>query len=69
MLFPSESSQNATKNEFQRLSTAKFHDSSDRFQMKEKRADYSKQFAHIYARRLDQMRPLLTQKALEKWGK
>lgn len=69
MLFPAESSVNKTKDEFRRLSTVKFHSSSERFQLKENKNDYSKQFAHIYARRLDQMRPLLTEKALEKWGK
>lgn len=69
MLFPNENSVKKTKDEFQRLSTVEFNDSSQRFQMKEHQMDFNKQFAHIYARRLDQMRPLLGDKAKEKWGK
>lgn len=69
MLFPSENSFKHSENGFQRLSTVKFTDNSERFQLKERKTDYSKQFAHIYARRLDQMRPLLAEKAKEKWGK
>lgn len=30
---------------------------------------FSRQYAHIYAARLMQMRPLLTERALQKWGK
>lgn len=69
MLFPNENYAKNSKDEFQRLTTLKYVDSSDRFQFKERKADYSKQFAHIYSKRLDQMRPLLTKKAIEKWGK
>lgn len=69
MLFPNENSVKKSKDEFERLTTLKYVDSSDRFKLKETKNDYSKQFAHIYARRLDQMRPLLTQKARKKWGK
>lgn len=69
MLFPNEKSKKLSKDEFHRLSSTKFDNSSQRFQMKEKKSDYSKQFAHIYAHRLDQMRPLIHEKATEKWGK
>lgn len=58
---------NNLSSEFRRLTTMKYIDTSKRFQLKNKR-DYSKQFAHIYARRLEQMRPLLMKKAHEKWG-
>lgn len=68
MLFPHENSVKLSKDEFVRLSTVKYVNSSERFQLTEKKNDYSKQFAHIYARRLDQMRPLLHKKAVEKWG-
>ncbi|XP_055302693.1 DNA polymerase delta subunit 2 isoform X2 [Sitodiplosis mosellana] len=68
MLFPSENSIKKSIDEFQRLSTAKYAESSKRFQLTEKKTDYSKQFAHIYSRRLEQMRPLLMQKSSEKWG-
>lgn len=69
MLFSSENSIKQTKDDFQRLSTVKFVDSSVRFQLKEKKSDYSRQYAHIYGQRLNQMRPLLHAKAAEKWGK
>lgn len=68
MLFPNENSIKRTKEEFQRLSTIKYAESSKRFQLNGKKTDYSKQFAHIYSNRLEQMRPLLQQKAVEKWG-
>ncbi|XP_031618741.1 DNA polymerase delta small subunit isoform X2 [Contarinia nasturtii] len=68
MLFSNENSIKKTTDNYQRLSTATFVDSSVRFQLKDKKTDYSKQFAHIYAQRLDQMRPLLQAKAAEKWG-
>lgn len=68
MLFPKESSVKNSNDEFQRLSTVKYADTSKRFQLIAKKTDYSKQFAHIYSRRLEQMRPLLSQKATEKWG-
>lgn len=67
MLFPSEVVNSS--NAFERMSTVKVTHSSKRFLLQEKFNDYSKQFAHIYARRLDQMRPLLKEKATEKWGK
>lgn len=68
MLFPSENSVKKSNEEFHRLSTVKYVESSKRFQLNEKKTDYSKQFAHIYSRRLEQMRPLLMQRAIEKWG-
>lgn len=68
MLFPNEATTKQSGNDFERLSTAKFSDSSKRFKLLEIQTDYTKQFAHIYARRLDQMRPLLEAKSIEKWG-
>lgn len=69
MLFPNETIVEHPENGFQRLSTVKFRDSSKRFKLQEIKTDYTKQFAHIYARRLDQMRPLIEAKSIEKWGK
>lgn len=68
MLFPSETTVQLSDNDLERLSTVKFCDSSKRFKFLEMQTDYTKQFAHIYARRLDQMRPLLEAKSVEKWG-
>lgn len=68
MLFPNENSMKKSKDEFLRSTAVKFIDSSERFSMKERKIDYNKQFAHIYSKRLEQMRPLLMQKAIEKWG-
>lgn len=68
MLFPDETTIKQTKDDFQRLSSVKFRDSSERFKLYEIQTDYTKQYAHIYARRLDQMRPLLEAKSIEKWG-
>lgn len=68
MLFPDDEilkSLNGEK-EFKRL-TAEYEDKSSRFKFKSQN-DYSKQFAHIYATRLGYMRPLLSEKAEEKWG-
>lgn len=39
---------------------------SDRFRVGER--SFSRQYAHMYAARLMQMRPLLTEKAQRKWG-
>lgn len=66
MLF-SNGVEHSTK-EFGRLSNVKYIDSSSRFQLKT-RSEYNKQFAHIYAKRLNGMRSLLHEKAKEKWGK
>lgn len=67
MLFPDdEIAQAATNGEYKRL-VAPYVDTSDRFRFKGQN-DYSKQFAHIYASRLSQMRRLLTEKVQEKWG-
>lgn len=67
MLFPDENPAKKSQGEFQRLATVKYVDTSKRFQLKDKR-DYSKQYAHIYSNRLNIMRPLIAQKATEKWG-
>lgn len=68
MLFPDdEIAQVATNGEYKRLVTP-YCDTSDRFRFKGPN-DYSKQFAHIYASRLAQMRKLLTVIVQEKWGK
>lgn len=46
----------------------KYSDCSMRFKLRAK-SGYSKQYAHIYAKRLDEMRPLLVERVTEKWGK
>lgn len=40
---------------------------SQRYRIGER--SFTRQYAHIYAARLMQMRPLLTERALHKWGK
>lgn len=65
MLFQSEISQNPEN--FKRLSI-KYVNCSDRFKL-QSNTDYTKQFAHLYAKRLNEMRSLLTNKINEKWGK
>lgn len=67
MLFPGESGTQNSDNDFKRLSV-KYTDSSKRFRFQAQN-DYSKQFAHIYAARLTEIRDLLAQRAKEKWGK
>lgn len=52
---------------FERL-VVPFSDDSSRFRFTAQN-DYSKQFAHIYAARLGQMRSLLESKAKDKWGR
>lgn len=47
--------------------TCDYVDRSSRFS-DSTQVHYSKQFAPIYASRLDQMRGLLTQKCIDKWG-
>lgn len=44
-----------------------YADYSSRF--REKKPDFSKQFAHMYACRLAELRPILIDKATSKWGK
>lgn len=66
MLFSNENTINRSDDDFKRLSV-KYEDLSKRFQFQTIK-DYSKQFAHIYAARLNEMRELLTQRAREKWG-
>ncbi|XP_022075503.1 DNA polymerase delta subunit 2 [Acanthochromis polyacanthus] len=50
---------------FERTSLA-YSPSSERYGVGER--SFSRQYAHIYAARLMQMRPLLSQRAKEKWG-
>lgn len=40
---------------------------SDQYKVGER--SFSRQYAHIYAARLMQMRPLLSERAQQKWGK
>lgn len=68
MLFPSDKYLNSSSNGFERAANSIFKDSSERFTVKS-RIDYQKQFAHIYSKRLTEMRPLLAEKVYEKWGK
>lgn len=67
MIFPNEIYSNRSAGDFKRLSV-KYEDLSKRFQFQTKN-DYSKQYAHIYAARLNEMRELLTHRAKDKWGK
>ena len=48
-------------------SSAEYKDYSSRF--KERATDFSKQFSHMYACRLDELREILIKKSLAKWGK
>lgn len=66
MLFSNEIDSNRSGDDFKRLSV-KYEDLSKRFHFQTKN-DYSKQYAHIYATRLNDMRGLLTQRARDKWG-
>ncbi|XP_026198485.1 DNA polymerase delta subunit 2 [Anabas testudineus] len=50
---------------FERMSLT-YTPCSDHFKVGER--SFSRQYAHIYAARLMQMRPLLTERALQKWG-
>lgn len=68
MLFPNDENLKIASNGFERSTKSIFKDSSERFTVKS-RMDYQKQFSHIYSNRLSEMRPLLTEKAVEKWGK
>lgn len=67
MLFPHDEILTKHNGETYKRLEAKFEDGSSKYMFKSKN-DYSKQFAHIYASRLGQMRPLLAQLATEKWG-
>lgn len=68
MLFPNdEKLKYNTNDEYKRLIVT-IKDNSERFRFKLQN-DYSKQFSHIYAARLGQMRQLLTEKVKLKWGK
>lgn len=66
MLFENEILHNH-ENEFKRLSI-NYVNCSDRFKL-QSNTDYTKQFAHLYSKRLNEMRPLLTNRIQEKWGK
>lgn len=64
MLFPNDKP--GRNEDFKRLSV-RHHDGSSRFLFHTK-SDYSKQFAHIYASRLNEMRGLLAERVTAKWG-
>lgn len=51
---------------FDRMSMA-YSPCSERYSIGER--SFSRQYAHIYAARLMQMRPLLSERAQQKWGK
>lgn len=51
---------------FERTSLA-YSQCSERYRVGER--SFSRQYAHIYAARLMQMRPLLSERAQQKWGK
>ncbi|XP_072341844.1 DNA polymerase delta subunit 2 [Scyliorhinus torazame] len=51
---------------FQRVATSSYANRSGRFQMGQR--SFQRQYAHIYAARLLQMRPLLEETARKKWG-
>lgn len=51
---------------FERTSST-YHPGSERFSVGER--SFSRQYAHIYAARLMQMKPLLSETAQQKWGK
>lgn len=70
MLFPDDQflrSDGAADQEYTRKLCASYKDESERFRF-ERHNDYSKQFAHIYASRLEQMRGLLTDRVRAQWG-
>lgn len=67
MLFPNDENLQSSTTGFERTSNHKFKDASARFTVGAG-IDYQKQFAHIYSKRLNEMRPLLAEKATEKWG-
>lgn len=52
---------------FTRVSNAHYANRSESYHLGER--SYSRQYAHIYATRLLQMRPLLVERAKKKWGK
>lgn len=68
MLFPNDENLSKSGNGFARTTNHKFKDASERFTLGS-RHDYQKQYAHIYSERLNEMRPLLAEKATQKWGK
>lgn len=51
---------------FERTSST-YHPRAERFSVGER--SFSRQYAHIYAARLMQMKPLLSEAAQQKWGK
>lgn len=67
MLFPEDDIAKSASNGDSNRLTSSYTNTSDRFRFKGQN-DYSKQFAHIYASRLTEMRELLTQKVKVKWG-
>lgn len=67
MLFPEDNLVNISDKDYKRL-IVDYKNGSERFRFKSK-TDYSKQFAHIYASRLREMRQLMTDRVKEEWGK
>lgn len=67
MLFPKDEFISSGDQEYSRKLCSQYQDESARFRF-ERHNDYSKQFAHIYASRLEQMRGLLTERVHAKWG-
>lgn len=67
MIFPDDNQTPFTDNGKYKRLIVPFEDTSDRFKFNSQN-DYSKQFAHIYASRLQQMRGLLAERCKEKWG-
>ncbi|XP_053574114.1 DNA polymerase delta subunit 2 [Bombina bombina] len=53
-------------NTYNRVINAQYENRSENFRLGER--NFSRQYAHIYATRLVQMRPLLEQRAKQKWG-
>lgn len=68
MIFPDDNQAKFTDNGIYQRLIVPFEDTSDRFKFQNPN-DYSKQFAYIYASRLQQLRGLLTDRCKEKWGK
>lgn len=68
MIFPDDIQTQFNDNEKYKRLIVPFEDTSDRFKFHSQN-DYSRQFAHIYSSRLQQMRGLLTERCKDKWGK
>lgn len=68
MLFPEDKHLTAPhpSEDFKRLDVP-YTNRSDKFLFKSK--DFTKQFSHIYASRLDEMESLIKDRVKQKWGK